>query len=701
MKKFLKWFLILTVLLVVAGVVAVTLLLDTEALRKEVAERFEARTGHRLVIAEPIEWSFFPWLGLKLEGVEVGNAPGFGEAPLARIQRLAVKVALEPLLHKRIVVDEVQLLGVDLNLVRNRAGKGNWEGLAAQGSKAEETAGAAGGAKPKAGADYRLELKGLVVEDLDLDYRDLASGQAYALEDLQVEVGELIPGQPVPVSLALKLAAKAPAVESKLRLSAELTTAQDFRRIDLSALSVVVDAQGEGLPEGGVHLQAAGNLALDLAHDRLALSDFSLAGPEVDVTGAISIAHLKERPDIEGHLALQKTDLRKLLQRLGISVETADAKALSRLSARLTFKPGEEALRIDPLSITLDDTKVEGYLALPSFEGPVVRARLKADAIDLDRYLPPPGEGGEASAPPARGQAKAAPKAIDFAPLRRLDAQVVVTLDELKIHGLKVQGVQLTLKAEKGLLRLDPLAARLYGGKLDGDARLDVRRDQPALGASAHLAGVQIGPLLADATGKEVLTGTGALRLALSSRGLADAELRRNLEGEFAIDFRDGAYKGFNLAQAIRKAWAAVKGQTVADDQPKETDFAQLKGSGKIHRGLLTNEDLLLSSPVLRVKGKGRVDLVEERIDYRLTAKVVGTLVGQGGESMEELKGVPIPVHIGGTFQEPKPSIDLKALAKALAQSRLKEKKEALMEKATKKLEKKLGGDLLKGLLGN
>ena len=53
-------------------------------------------------------------------------------------------------------------------------------------------------------------------------------------------------------------------------------------------------------------------------------------------------------------------------------------------------------------------------------------------------------------------------------------------------------------------------------------------------------------------------------------------------------------------------------------------------------------------------------------MDYLATATVVGTLKGQDGESMEDLKGLPLPVRIKGELDNPDISLDMAAMAKAL-----------------------------------
>jgi AsmA protein len=172
----------------------------------------------------------------------------------------------------------------------------------------------------------------------------------------------------------------------------------------------------------------------------------------------------------------------------------------------------------------------------------------------------------------------------------------------------------------------------------------------------------------------------------------------QTLSGNGGFSFTDGALKGINIAGAIRKAKAALSGQKVADSEgPVQTDFSSLSGTFTAKNGLIDNQDLALKSPLLRVSGAGQASLPKETIDYSLKVAVVGSISGQGGEELAELKGLTIPVKIGGTFSNPKPTVDLANLVKDKAKQELK-------AKAEEKLKEKLGDDvgaLLGGALGS
>lgn len=219
------------------------------------------------------------------------------------------------------------------------------------------------------------------------------------------------------------------------------------------------------------------------------------------------------------------------------------------------------------------------------------------------------------------------------------------------------------------------------------------------MSVNEKVSGVQAGPLLKDLIGDDKLLGTANVQATFTGSGLTPDELRRTVSGNASFSFTDGAVKGVNIAALIRKAQAAYKGQPApADDQPNQTDFAVMSGSAVVTNGLVRNDDLSLQSPLLRITGKGQTHLAEETIDYTLTTKIVGSLEGQGGKDLAELKGIAIPVHVGGTYSKPSYRPDLASVLTEAAKEKVKEKVE---EKVQEKIQDKIGdklGDQLKGL---
>lgn len=104
--------------------------------------------------------------------------------------------------------------------------------------------------------------------------------------------------------------------------------------------------------------------------------------------------------------------------------------------------------------------------------------------------------------------------------------------------------------------------------------------------------------------------------------------------------------------------------------------------SGVFDKGILSSEDLLMQSPLIHATGKGTFNLVEESIDYVLKP----ALIGDAGQSMGELNGVPIPVRLSGNLYEPDIRVDIVA---ALAGSQ----KEKINKKANEYIGKLIGNE--------
>ena len=117
----------------------------------------------------------------------------------------------------------------------------------------------------------------------------------------------------------------------------------------------------------------------------------------------------------------------------------------------------------------------------------------------------------------------------------------------------------------------------------------------------------------------------------------------------------------------------------------------------------MRNNDLSLRSPLLRVGGEGSANLVSEGIDYLVKASLVGTLTGQGGKSLDQVRELTIPVRVSGTFGAPRYALDTEALLAGSVKQRLEAEKAAIKEKvdaARDKARDSLKDELKKGLGG-
>lgn len=336
-----------------------------------------------------------------------------------------------------------------------------------------------------------------------------------------------------------------------------------------------------------------------------------------------------------------------------------------------------------------DETTLGAEFDVRGFAPMRLSFEASADKLNLDRYFPPakPGPGNDSADP------KDDPK-IDLSALKGLNLAGEARVGQLQARGIKTQNLRVVLKAANGRLDAAPVTAALYGGSVS--ARAFATADN-RIGLDAALTGVDVEPLMKDALDKDLIAGRGNVKLDLATAGATVGAMKRALDGSGNLALRDGAVKGVNVAQALRNARALISGgstETKTGSAAEKTDFSELTASFVIKDGIARNDDLDLKSPLIRVGGAGSVDIAAATLDYTVRASVVGTLKGQDGRDINELRGVTVPVKLSGPFDKMRYTIDWSAAAREALKSKAAEQ---LKERVAPKLEER-ARDALKGL---
>lgn len=150
--------------------------------------------------------------------------------------------------------------------------------------------------------------------------------------------------------------------------------------------------------------------------------------------------------------SLPRFNPRALLDHLGQPApETGDPKALTRAAATLVVTGSDNDLVLDPLTLTLDDTRVTGALSVTNLSGkaPAVNFALRADALDAGRYLPFSISGSD------KGTSGGWPLGIP----KYLDLNGQVNLGVLILGDMILNDVQLAARSRDGRIELQTGAA--------------------------------------------------------------------------------------------------------------------------------------------------------------------------------------------------------------------------------------------------
>ncbi len=446
------------------------------------------------------------------------------------------------------------------------------------------------------------------------------------------------------------------------------------------ALDVGMELHGKGIPGEAIGINGSLKaLAVDLDKLRGGVESLRLnlkgLGASAELTGGGRFA--ADGAEMKGQLKLEPVSPRKVLAVLDAPAPvTADPQALTRVSGAAAWNLKKDALALTRLDVELDQTKISGRIGLRDFVSPVSTFDLKLDTIDLDRYLEPEAP---AAAGGSGGSGAVAPTAIPVDTIRELRLDGRLEIGRLIYDGAKMSAVSMVIRAAEGRLRLDPLAMRLYGGKMSGSVAIDASGRQAVVSSEQQWSGVKIGGLLEDLFQTNRVKGVLSGQISATGTGGTDVELLRSLDGKVAIDLADGVYHGMDVWHEIRNARAKLRGNPPrpSPDKP-QTPIKALEIAGPIAGGVLRSDRLLAEIPFLRVNGAGVLDLAGETVDYSLRAQVFETPVFPDGGNLDDLTGLTIPFTVKGPMDGPKVSVDLKNLAKDVA---IQKGKQRLLEK--------------------
>jgi len=702
-KRLLITFLAIIVLFVVA-LIAAYFLIDAESFKQKLIAEVNSATGRELTIDGDLDISLFPQLGLSVNNISLSNAKGFSEKPFASLSRAEFGIKLIPVFSREIEADTITLHGLKLYLGVNKQGVSNWADLTGE----ESTDSGAAQSSSNSNALNSLSafsIGGIDISDAEIIWDDQQVPQKFSINNFNLNSGAILPGKPVSLTMDFNFDSQPKLIDGNIELEGIANIDLANKLIAISDFSFNSTLNGPALPTQAIEIKLNSDISLDIAKDTLSLQNLAFSTLDVHAKGQLTANQLSSAPQFKGHLNIDEFSLRELLEKLGMTIETADPSVLTKTSLNIDFTGSTNKLSLTSLGAKLDDTQLNGNFSISEFSKPNVTANLKLDKIDLDRYLPPyeeenvtasttastPSNGGGNGTASSNSTNSAADNSW-MHPLRTLLAKAQFDVGSLKINQLTLTQLTTTLTAKGGLVTLHPLTASLYNGSYQGHIQLNSNLDTPIISVNETLKGVAIGPLLKDLTGDDKIIGTANAKAKLTMRGSTPEQIKKTANGDIQFSFINGAVKGVNLSKVIRDAKAKLAGKSTSNDnEPQQTDFAELSGSVNIKSGLLQNQDLLMKSPFFRVNGRGKVNLINESVDYLTEVSIVETSKGQGGKGLADLKGLTIPVKISGTFTNPKFKPDLKSLISDSAKQKAKEKIDKQKDKLKGKLLDKLG----------
>ena len=348
--------------------------------------------------------------------------------------------------------------------------------------------------------------------------------------------------------------------------------------------------------------------------------------------------------------------------------------AVRAADARFT----RNGVTLSNFSGTLASTSATGQLTLSNFSAPVVQFSLNADKLIVSEWQqmlaaqpsPLPAASGPTGLVPVV-YAAAPPPPAQPSLFSRTTGGGTLTAASVIYNDLTLSNAQARVTLDRGVVRLAPITAQVYGGTESGTIVMDTRPTPAVYTVDMRLDKVDANRLLSSVSSlKQVLFGLLAGNAQGSFTSTPSGEMARTLNGNVNLDLANGRLANVDLVHQL-----ASIGRFVGYSKPVQpyTELSKLTGTFDIANGVATTNNLQAVLGVGSVAGEGTVDLANDTLNMRLTTvltKAFSSQVGGAGiggmltTALANSNGeVVIPVIVSGTFQKPRVMPDAQRLA--------------------------------------
>ncbi|NOT14632.1 MAG: AsmA family protein [Methylotenera sp.] len=529
-----------------------------------------------LNIEGDIKLAFWPKLGANLGKVSISEH--HSEKEFASIESAQVALAVLPLLKKQLVVDTVYIDGAKANVIKYKDGTNNFDDLL---SKDEEES-----------QDIKFDIDGIKVSNSAVSYTDEGTGAKYALSKFNLTSGHIALAEPVDLATDFSVTSNQPEIAANAKLKGNFLVDPKAKHFvakgldgsikgDLAGgkdVDVAISGDIDAKPEtrefliDGLKLVASGQfngakLAVNLNAPALIAEKDEVTSKKVTV----SLSQEKAGDSLKANLVL--ADIKgspKALQSSGISGDIAGTQGKRTINGKFSspFQGNLESLIFDlpkfagnvdikdpalpngaaklnfdlnlhadakqervnsKFAMNVDNTKLNGDVAVAGFKTPHIQFNLNADTLDLNKIL---------GTSQAKKPAPASQKPADLSALKNLFLDGKINIGHIFYQKYKLSGLNVNIKADgqklaltglnvkfddsqiKGGLGISQFAKPLYTFDIDID-QLDVDKYTSTSSSTSEAKAGSDKP--ADLSALKALNADGSLRIGSLKYGKTKA----------------------------------------------------------------------------------------------------------------------------------------------------------------------------------
>ncbi len=516
MKKFLTyglWSAAVVVAIAIAGVAYIAATFNPNDYKSQIIQLVKDKQQRNLKLNGDIKLVFFPGIGAHIGKASLSEFQSGKE--FMYIDNARFSLALLPLLSRRVVVDEVSIIGLKAALVKFKNGKFNINDLLSKNETSKDT------------APLEFDIAAVHVKDSELTYLDETTAAQYVLKGFSLNTGRIANGVPGKLDLATAIQSNKPKLDIAAHMKATLTF--DLKKQQFQMDGLALQAKGAALDIINLAVLANGNInanfdtqefstknlavtatgvqgknnfdakldapaltmiknnftgdkltlnaKLDSAFGNIvaSLALFDLAGnPQSFKSSALTLSLDMKQPEqafkimlgspVTGNIEQQQLNLSNLTLAVNVTGDQMPNKSISsEMKGSLQIDGSRQNVQTN-LAGGLLQSQVKAKVAVTGFQDPAIRFDIDVDQFDADLYLPKKAASIAHKPTPTE-------QPLDLAALKNLNLEGGLRIGVLKIANVKLSQVRLDVKAHNGLITFSPL----HQGSVKGSLKINAQ----------------------------------------------------------------------------------------------------------------------------------------------------------------------------------------------------------------------------------
>ena len=302
----------------------------------------------------------------------------------------------------------------------------------------------------------------------------------------------------------------------------------------------------------------------------------------------------------------------------------------------------QNSMNLTNMAASLGSTNATGNLSVANFKAPTLTFTLSADKINAVELEQITGGSEEKASPKKKAElswglvtsADAAPTPSQPGLLQRATGSGTIAVGSILYQQTELTNVRANVQINHGVIQLNPLISKLYGGQESGSIIIDMRPSPMTYAINLKLTGVDANKMLSSvSTVKDTLYGTLAASPNATFSTPPSGEIVQTLNGTLGLNLMNGKLTKIDLVSELAKiskfSAGTAKGYTA---------ISKMTGTFNVRNGAAQTNDLKAALEVGTLAGTGDINLVNQQLNMHVTAvlsktysqSVGGTAVGWG-----------------------------------------------------------------------